>query len=443
MCRVYAVREEDHGEPGDQVIRSKCHNKHHSDEWLTELLINNVCIKFKLDTGADVNVIPERFLKKIGVSECDLNKTSIKLQGYSGSGILVIGKCYLKVQYKQNFYFLKLIIADVDSVAILCKNSCEELKLIKIILSVDCASSGLLHDFKDVFEGVGCLPGEYEIQLKDNAHPVIHPPRKLPIALREQVKNKLLEMQEQGIIAKVEGPTDWVNSMTVVKKPSGDIRICLDPRDLNNAIRREHFKLPTFEEVTARLSEATIFSTLDAKHSFWQVKLKETDLCTFNTIYGRFRFLRLPFGICFASEVFHKKLYEHLDDLEGVIQFIDDILVFGPSKEIHDQRLRAVLQRCREINIKLNKQKCEIGLTEIVYLGHKISKKGISPDESHVVAIKNMPIPSNVKDVERFLGLVTYVGSFIPKLSEQTALLRELLKKEIEWHWEERHQNCF
>ncbi|CAB3252665.1 unnamed protein product [Arctia plantaginis] len=219
-------------------------------------------------------------------------------------------------------------------------------------------SYSILNEFPKVFVGMGCLPGEYKIQIKNNVEPVVHAPRKLPVAIRDQVKIKLEEMVREGIIAKVDKPTDWVNSMTVVKKPNGSLRICLDPRNLNSAIKREHFKLPTFEEIVTKLAGSKYFSTLDAKQGFWQVKLHKdsTDLCTFNTAFGRYKFLRMPYGISSASEIFHKRLYEHLDDIEGVILFVDDILIMGPTKEIHDQRLRTVLKRCEVINIKLNKE---------------------------------------------------------------------------------------
>lgn len=294
----------------------------------------------------------------------------------------------------------------------------------------DFRSERILDEFPEVFEGVGCLPGEYRIQLAADARPVVHAPRKLPIAMRDSVKQKLDEMLEQGVIAKVEGPTDWVSSMTVVRKPNGDIHICLDPRDLNVYI--------------SNINISKYFSTLDCKHSFWQMKLsrESTDLCTFNTAFGRYKFLRVPFGISSVSEVFHKRLYEYFDDIEGVILFVDDLLCFADSKELHDMRLRQVLERCKQINVKLNKAKCKIGLTEITYLGHIISRSGIRPDESHILPIKNMPKPENVKDLERFLGLVTYVGNFIPNLSEKTHKLRELLKKDIEWHWDDVHDKC-
>lgn len=343
-------------------------------------------------------------------------------------------------------YLLNFVVVDVNSPPILGRKSCEELNVVKRIMSVQASSNNeIFIGFQDVFEGIGCLPGDYKIQLKEGARPVVHAPRKLPIAIRDQVKSKLKDMIDQGIIAKVEGPTDWVNSMTVAKKADGDIRICLDPKDLNNAIKREHFKLPTLEEITVNLKGAKYFSTLDAKQGFWQVQLNKesTDLCTFNTVFGRYKFLRMPYGISSASEIFHKKLYEHFDDIEGVTLFVDDLLIYAETKEKHDFILKRVLQRCREINIKLNKNKCKIGLSEIEYLGHKITKNGIYPDDSHLTAIKNMPRPTNKKDIERFLGRITYVGNFIPNLSEKTHDLRQLLKNDVEWHWEQNHEISF
>lgn len=434
MCGVFEVREDS----SDQVIK----NIH--PDWSVRLQIRGTKVTFKLDTGADVNIIPLNKLKQLNVTESELTRTSIKLHGYSGSELKVVGKCFLKLKYKTNIYILDFLIVDTDSSPILGHSSCQQLNLIKRVFSVN-TKNNILDEYSDVFVGLGCLPGTYKIELKDNVTPVVHAPRKLPEALKDKIKSKLTEMQAQGIIAKVEGPTDWVNSMTVVKKPNGDLRICLDPQDLNRAIRREHFKLPTLEEITAKLSKANYFSTLDAKHGFWQVALHEssTDLCTFNTAFGRFKFLRMPYGISSASEIFHRKLYEYFEDIEGVILFVDDLLVYADSKEVHDQRLRAVLDRCKEINIKLNRQKCRVGLTEIKYLGHTITRTGIKPDNSHIIAIQNLPTPTNTKEVERFLGLVTYVGRFVPNLSEKTFMLRELLKKSVEWHWDHHHQECF
>ncbi|CAG4995003.1 unnamed protein product [Parnassius apollo] len=113
-----------------------------------------------------------------------------------------------------------------------------------------------IKDYEDVFKGLGCLQGKYTIRLKQNSVPVVHAPRKLPFAIRDEFKRKLDEMESQQIISKVVGPSDWVNSITIVKKANGDLRICLDPKELNNAIRREHFRLPTLDEIVSKLSGA-------------------------------------------------------------------------------------------------------------------------------------------------------------------------------------------
>ena len=135
----------------------------------------------------------------------------------------------------------------------------------------------------------------------------MHAQRRVPNAVREKFTlSHLNNLEEQGIIQKIDEPTDWVSSMVTVTKDDGSIRICLDPTDLNKAIKRPHFPLPVVEEVLTQLKGAKIFSTLDAKSGYWQVQLdKESQkLTTFNTPFGRYKYLRLPFGIKSASEEF-------------------------------------------------------------------------------------------------------------------------------------------
>lgn len=440
MCMVFYV-----DTSSEQVL-----NINSISSWDIDLIIKGHVLNFKLDTGADVNVLPLKYLLKIGLKETDLLTTNSKLSAYSGTNIDVLGKIYLRVTYKNKNYILQFKIADVQSVPILGRDACAELDVVRRVMSIQKSSVSseiipkFLEQYDDVFTGLGCLPGKYTIKLRENSIPVVHAPRKLPFSIRDQVKNKLSEMECQGIICKVEGPSDWVSSMTVVKKPNGDLRICLDPKELNESIKREHFRIPTLDEIVSKLAGAKYFSTLDASNGFWQVLLDESSsLCTFNTPFGRYKFLRMPYGICSASEVFHKKMYENFDDLEGVCMYIDDLLIFGSCKSSHDRNLKKVLERCRKINLKLNLSKCKFGLKEIKYLGHLITSNGIYPDNSHISAITNMPTPKDKKDVERLLGLVTYVGSFIPSLSDKTLALRELLKKGTEWQWYDRHDKCF
>ena len=252
-------------------------------------------------------------------------------------------------------------------------------------------------------------------------------------------------MQANNIIAPVDRPTPWVNSIVCVEKRDGSLRVCLDPRDLNKAILREHYAMPTRDELLSRLNGAKYFTTLDASSSFWQCKLDEESsfLTTFNIPFGRFRFLVLPFGICSAPEVFHKTVRRIFEHFPGVETSMDDILVYGKTRKEHDERVRQVLQACRDANLKLNRSKCEFGKTSVLYMGDIISSEGLHPDPKKVIAISNMTTPSCKHDVQRFLGMINYLARFVPNLPNYTDPLRELLHKKQEWAWNEKHNTAF
>ena len=226
-------------------------------------------------------------------------------------------------------------------------------------------------------------------------------------------------MEKLKVIERVYEPTEWVNSMVTVVKPNGKLRICIDPRNLNKAIKREHYPMKTIEEIASRMPNATTFPVLDASSGFWQVKLDDpsSKLCTFNTPFGRYKFNRLPFGISSAQDVFQAVTSEMFEDIEGVEVIVDDILVWGSTVEEHDARLERVLERTQERNLKLNKDKSQIRLKEISYIGHILSQDGIKPDPRKVQAIMKLEIPENKEELQRFLGMTTYLSKFIPNYS--------------------------
>lgn len=158
-------------------------------------------------------------------------------------------------------------------------------------------------------------------------------------------------------------------------------------------------------------------------------------LCTFNTPEGRYRFLRLPYGILSAPEVYHKRIHMIFEHIPGVETMMDDIIVWGSTKEEHDSRLRQVMELIKKVNLKLNKDKCEFGVKTLTFMGDVVSEEGVKPDPRKISAIVNMERPNNTDDVRRFLGMITYLGKFISQLSEQTAPLRWLLDKNNEWMW--------
>ena len=168
----------------------------------------------------------------------------------------------------------------------------------------------IVTEYSECFEGLGRIAEPYHIKIDKGVGPVVHPPRKIPETLRSKLKDQLEKMEQSGVISKVNEPTPWVNSIVINEKQSGKLRVCIDPRDLNKAVKREHYQLPTQHEITARLAGAKYFSHLDAKSGFWQIPLdtESSQLTTFNTPFGRFRFNVIPFGFVFAQEVFHRTI---------------------------------------------------------------------------------------------------------------------------------------
>lgn len=204
---------------------------------------------------------------------------------------------------------LKFQIIGADLPAVLGGDSCTEMGLIKRVYRLDKeVETDILREYKDVFTGLGCVLGQHHIQIDPAVALVIHPPRKVLLALKDQVKTELDRMEKLDMVEKQAEPTDWVNRMVTVKKPNKNLRICIDPEDLNKDIKRGHCPLQTVEKVVAEMPNAKIFSVLDANHGFWQIQLVEdsSKLWTFNTLFSRYRFTQLPFGVSSAPEVFQK-----------------------------------------------------------------------------------------------------------------------------------------
>lgn len=201
-------------------------------------------------------------------------------------------------------------------------------------------------------------------------------------------------------------------------KKEGKVRVCIDPRDLNNVIKRCHYPLPTLEEVVTRLANAKVFSVFDAKSGFWQVKLGESSckLTTFYTLFGRYYLKRIPFGIRSTPEVWQRKAHEFVEGLEGVEVIIDDFLIgYGDTVmatvENH-KNLIGFLERARVRNLTLNPEKDQLCLEKVVLMDHRLTANGLIADPAKVEAIMNMPTPTNVKSL-RALGMANYLTDFL------------------------------
>ena len=306
-------------------------------------------LECQLDTGATCNVLTHRDLSIISQNGNPALQTSkVKLRLFNGSVMKPLGEVKLKVLKEDKQHELKFQVVEGDSKPLLSAETCETLGLLKInceptaqVNTIQGTTSQLtkekiLADFKDVFEGLGHI-GKASLTVDPDVTPVHHAPRRIAVTLHQEVKAKLEELERKNILVKETEPTDWISSMVVVAKP-GKIRICLDPKDLNEAVKRPKYQMPTLEEVLPKLSKAKVFTTLDAKDGFYQISLDEASskLTTFWTPFGRYRYLRMPFGISAAPEEFECKLHEHLSDLEGVAVLRDDILVIGSGDTLKE-----------------------------------------------------------------------------------------------------------
>ena len=215
--------------------------------------------------------------------------------------------------------------------------------------------------------------------------------------------------------------------------------------DLNKAIKRQHYRLPSAEELFAEMSGAMYFTKLDASNGYWQIKVdnESSNLLTFNTIFGRYKFKRLPFGIHSASEVFQQEISDIISGISNCRNSQDDIIIWGSTIEDLDHTTKEVFKEIRKCGLKLNASKCIFRATEVKFLGHIISSDGLSPNPSKVEAIQNLSMPKSKADLQRFLGMVGYLSKFIPNLSEATSILRQLLEKGIEWNFTDIYVNSF
>ena len=310
-------------------------------KWTQKLQVGNSWVNFKLDTGSDLSIISEQQYLKLEPTP-QLEKSPAVMTSYSEERIQSLGVCRVSVRYKKRKIatFME-VVKDECHPALLGGNDCALLVLLKRVHLIEAGRKPQHEKMKEkikkkhpqLFRGNGALPGVHTIVLKDGATGVIHAPRRVAVAKRPQLKKELDRQVKLGFLAKVDEPTEWVNSLVVVEKANGQMRLCINPKDLNKEIKREHFQIPTKEDILGKLANAKYFSRMDAAAGFHQIQhdMKSSMLTTFNTPFGRCRYMRLPMGNCSAPEVFHKTMHQFLEDFEGVSIYMDDIIVWGSN----------------------------------------------------------------------------------------------------------------
>lgn len=315
-------------------------------------------------------MIPLKLVKKFKAEIKSCNTSGIK--AYNGGTIKVLGETKIMVStIKQKENVEKLItfnVIDEDHQAILGGDDCENLGFVKRVNQLGC-----------------CKNFEYDIDFIDNPNFKIIPARKVPYAIQSKVKDEITKMIDMGVIKKVNEPTPAVSPMLVVTK--GKIRVCMDPTELNKNIKRRIYPMKTVEEIIAKAHGSKYFTKLDCQKGFWQIKVTErtSKYLTFSTPWGRFSYLRLPFGISSAPEIFCAVMNQTLEGISGCEVAMDDIFIHAKTKAELNKRTHEVTKRLQDAGFTLNEEKCEYGKTSIKFLGFIFNQTGCAADEDNKI----------------------------------------------------------
>lgn len=457
--------------------------------WTVPLtLSNHHVLNFKIDTGADVSCISLKTYQQF-VDACLINSET-PIVGVSSKSVRPVGQTRIKVVYKSKCYrvtcqvlncnipnllgredcLMMNLVARVNTVKSEVQNADDAVPVDDVITETDvcfddvkCNSSetmNIVKQYKDVFVGTGKMPGVVSLKIDPDCTPVAHPPRPIPEALRQAAQVKLELLEKEDIIEKIPlgVPTPWCSPMHIVlkKKPevgkqicASDLRITIDPKDLNQALLREYHPINTVDEIIRRTHGSELFSKLDARQGFFQLVLDEESslLTAFNTPFGRFRYNRLPMGISAAPEIYQRVMQELFGDVKGCEVIFDDLLIHGATNDDHDVTLKQVLQIARDNNVVFNVNKMSLCNSQVEYVGHILSDKGVKVSPDKVSAVVNMPKPKSIANVQTFLGMVNYTCKFLPHMSSLTLPLRSLIKEsadpQFKWHWDRCHDEAF
>ena len=293
---------------------------------------------------------------------------------WNKTSLSVLGKCKVEVKNPttNKNYKVDFAIVDNDNTPLLSSVAVQKMNLISVHYDKFKAGNVVTQDshkyfsqFPDAFKNTpGTLPGKkVPMTTVEGSTPVIRCARTLPESKKQVVRDELQRLVDAGIIVPVDEPADWVSQMSVAEKKSR-IRICKDPRPLNEALKREHYKLPTLEDVLPELTAAKVFSVCDLKSGYLHCELDHASsvLTTFARPFGRFRWLRLPFGLKVSSEIFQKRLHQTVEGLEGARCIADYVIIWGRTDEEHDARVNTFLKCCVDKGITLSEEKCCFGL---------------------------------------------------------------------------------
>ena len=375
-----------------------------------------------------------------------LKGRKVTITAFGGQEISNEGIVDLVLETRLRKISTKAVVVDYEGDPLLGFEDCQSLHLkmpIPVLEVMNSLKNTFINQNIDVFEGLGKFPDKIKLHVKSNAVPQAHPPRRVNIKIKDRLKGTLDEYERKGIIVKSNEPMEWVNHLVVVEKANKTLRICIDPKHLNNFLLRDYYEIPSLEQVRQKIAHHKFYSVFDLRDGYFHIVLDEesTKYCGFSTPFGVYKFLRMPQGVSPAPEIFQRLVSSYFEDIEGVTVYFDDVIVYADTKDQHDKIIDKVVQRARKLNIKFNADKLQFCVNQAKYLGLLFDKDGVRIDEDRIRSIKELKQPNNIKELQSFLGMLNYLRSFIPNLAELTTSMRLLLRKNVIFEWNATCQN--
>ncbi|KAL0554256.1 hypothetical protein IC582_008173 [Cucumis melo] len=315
---------------------------------------------------------------------------------------------------------------------------------------VSLSSEPVVRDYPDVFpEELPGLPPhrevEFAIELEPGTVPISRAPYRMAPAELKELKVQLQELLDKGFIRPSVSP--WGAPVLFVKKKDGSMRLCIDYRELNKVTVKNRYPLPRIDDLFDQLQGAIVFSKIDLRSGYHQLRIKDEDVpkTAFRSRYGHYEFIVMSFGLTNAPAVFmdlmNRVFREFLDTF--VIVFIDDILIYSKTEAEHEEHLRMVLQTLRDNKLYAKFSKCEFWLKQVSFLGHVVSKAGVSVDPAKIEAVTDWTRPSTVSEVRSFLGLAGYYRRFVENFSRIATPLTQLTRKGAPFVWSKACEDSF
>ena len=309
----------------------------------------------------------------------------------------------------------------------------------------------VLEEFPDVFpdEIPGGLPPQHThdhpIPIQDGAQPQFRPTCRLSEAENKEAKDKIQEWLQKGWIRPSSSP--WGAPILFAGKKDGKLRFCVDYRWLNRVTIKDRYPLPLIDELLDSLKGATVFSSIDLKEGYFQIRVAPDDISktAFRTLLGHYECLVMPMGLSNAPATFQAMMNDVLWEYLGrfVAVYLDDILIYSKYEHAHAKHLRQVLQKLREHQLFGKLQKCEFFVSSLEFLGHKVTAQGIAVLERKVQALREWPTPRDKTQTRSFLGLANYYRRFMPAFSAIARPLTDLTHKNAAFKWDAECEAAF